>query len=81
MVSYLNSAIAAKANGIATTVITATSFTAPVMNAMNAGIPVISYNADGVVNNGVATIGTNRPATWARRSTTPAWRWATGSSP
>jgi simple sugar transport system substrate-binding protein len=60
MVSYLNTAIAAKANGIATTVITATSFTAPVMNAMNAGIPVISYNADGVVNNGVATIGTNR---------------------
>jgi len=60
MVSYLNTAIAAKANGIATTVITATSFTAPVGNAMNAGIPVISYNADGVVNNGVATIGTNR---------------------
>jgi simple sugar transport system substrate-binding protein len=60
MVSYLNSAIAAKASGIATTVITATSFTAPVMNAMNAGIPVISYNADGVVNNGVADIGTNR---------------------
>ena len=60
MVSYLNSAIAAKANGIATTVITATSFTTPVKNAMNAGIPVISYNADGVVNNGVATIGTNR---------------------
>jgi simple sugar transport system substrate-binding protein len=60
MVSYLNSATAAKANGIATTVITATSFTTPVMNAMNAGIPVISYNADGVVNNGVATIGTNR---------------------
>jgi simple sugar transport system substrate-binding protein len=60
MVSYLDSAIAAKANGIATTVIDATSFTTPVMNAMNAGIPVISYNADGVVSNGVATIGTNR---------------------
>ena len=60
MVSYLNTAIAAKANGIATTVITATSFTTPVMNAMNAGIPVISYNADGVVNKGVADIGTNR---------------------
>ena len=60
MVSYLDSAIAAKANGIATTVIDATSFTTPVMNAMNAGIPVISYNADGVVNNGVANIGTNR---------------------
>ena len=60
MVSYLNTAIAAKANGIATTVITATSFTTPVKNAMNAGIPVVSYNADGVVNNGVADIGTNR---------------------
>ncbi len=60
MVSYLNSAIAAKANGIATTVITATSFTTPVKNAMNAGIPVISYNADGIVTNGVPDIGTNR---------------------
>jgi simple sugar transport system substrate-binding protein len=60
MVSYLDSAIAAKANGIATTVVDATSFTTPVMNAMNAGIPVISYNADGVVSHGVATIGTNR---------------------
>jgi simple sugar transport system substrate-binding protein len=60
MVSYLNTAIAAKANGIATTVITATSFTTPVKNAMDAGIPVISYNADGVVNNGTPDIGTNR---------------------
>ena len=60
MVSYLNTAIAAKANGIATTVINATSFTTPVANAMNAGIPVISYNADGVVSKGVADIGTNR---------------------
>ena len=60
MVSYLSSAIAAKANGIATTVITATSFTTPVKNAMDAGIPVVSYNADGVVTNGVPDIGTNR---------------------
>jgi simple sugar transport system substrate-binding protein len=60
MVSYLDTAIAAKANGIATTVINATSFTTPVMNAMNAGIPVVSYNADGVVSHGVADIGTNR---------------------
>jgi simple sugar transport system substrate-binding protein len=60
MVSYLNTAIAAKANGIATTVITATSFTTPVKNAMDAGIPVISYNADGVVTNGTPDIGTNR---------------------
>ena len=63
MVSYLNSAVSAKADGIATTVISSTGFTTPVGNAMNAGIPVISYNADGTVNSkGVADIGTNRLA-------------------
>jgi simple sugar transport system substrate-binding protein len=60
MVSYLGTAIAAKADGIATTVINATAFTTPVANAMSAGIPVITYNADGAVVNGVADIGTNR---------------------
>jgi simple sugar transport system substrate-binding protein len=60
MVSYLNTAISAKAAGIATTVINATSFTTPVKNAMDAGIPVVSYNADGLVTNGVPDIGTNR---------------------
>jgi simple sugar transport system substrate-binding protein len=61
MVSFLNSAITAKANGIATTVIDATAFTAPVKSAMDAGIPVVSYNADGIVKpGGVADIGTNR---------------------
>jgi simple sugar transport system substrate-binding protein len=60
MVSYLDTAIAAKANGIATTVINATSFTTPVANAMSAGIPVVSYNADGVYVSGKADIGTNR---------------------
>jgi len=61
MVSFLNSAIAAKASGIATTVIDATAFTAPVKSAMDAGIPVVSYNADGIVKpGGIADIGTNR---------------------
>jgi simple sugar transport system substrate-binding protein len=61
MVSFLNNAIAANAAGIATTVINATGFTAPVQKAMQAGIPVISYNADGTVNSkGVPSIGTNR---------------------
>jgi len=63
MVSFLNTAIAAKAAGIATTVISATGFTAPVKKAMDAGIPVVSYNADGTVNSkGVPDIGTNRLA-------------------
>src|SRR5215472_12001371 len=60
MVSFLDSAIAAKANGIATTVISSTGFTAPVARAMNAGVPVVSYNADGTVTKGVPDIGTNR---------------------
>ena len=62
MVSYFNSAISAKAAGIAYAGIDATSFTKPVKNAMNAGIPVISYNADGLVKKGVPDIGTNRLA-------------------
>jgi simple sugar transport system substrate-binding protein len=61
MVSFLQTAISAKANGIATTVINSTGFTTPVMDAMNAGIPVVSYNADGVyTSSGAPVIGTNR---------------------
>jgi simple sugar transport system substrate-binding protein len=60
MVAFLDSAIAAKANGIATTVISSTGFTAPVAKAMNAGIPVVTYNADGTVTKGVPDMGTNR---------------------
>ncbi len=62
MVSYFNTAIAAKASGIAYAGIDATSFKTPTMNAMNAGIPVISYNADGLINKGVSDIGSNRLA-------------------
>jgi len=61
MVSAINSAVAAKAAGIATTLTNSTSFTTPVGNAMSAGIPVVSYNADGNVSaSGVPDIGTNR---------------------
>jgi simple sugar transport system substrate-binding protein len=62
MVSYFNEAIAAKAGGIATTVPTATGFTSVVKTAMDDGIPVVSYNADGVYVNGKPVIGTNRLA-------------------
>jgi simple sugar transport system substrate-binding protein len=62
MVSFLDEAIAANAGGIATSVINATGFTAPVAKAMNAGIPVVTYNADGTYVNGKPVIGTNRLA-------------------
>jgi simple sugar transport system substrate-binding protein len=58
MVSATNSAISSKANGIAIAVVSSTAFTAPVKNAMNDGIPVVSYNADG----NVGDPGTNRLA-------------------
>jgi simple sugar transport system substrate-binding protein len=60
MVSYMNDAISAKADGIALSVPSATGFSSVVSNAMSAGIPVVSYNADGVFANGKAVIGTNR---------------------
>src|SRR5258707_578673 len=64
MVSYMKTAIAPSAAGIATTVINSspsdTTFTNPVKQAMDAGIPVVSYNADGPILKGVPTPGTNR---------------------
>jgi len=62
MAAQIDAAVAAKAAGIATTLIDSTSFTTPVGNAMSAGIPVLSYNADGDVNKGVPDIGCNRLA-------------------
>jgi simple sugar transport system substrate-binding protein len=64
MTSAINTAVAAKANGIATCVINSSpgdkSFATPVAAAMSAGIPVVSYNADGPLIKGVPTPGTNR---------------------
>jgi simple sugar transport system substrate-binding protein len=62
MVAQINAAVAAKAAGIATVLTDSTSLTTPVGNAMAAGIPVLSYNADGDVKNGVPNIGCNRLA-------------------
>jgi simple sugar transport system substrate-binding protein len=63
MVAQINAAVSAKAAGIATTLIDSSSFTTPVANAMSAGIPVVSYNADGLVSKtGVPDIGCNRLA-------------------
>jgi len=60
MLTSFNSAVAAKSPGIATTVVSATAFTSPIDNALKAGIPVVTYNANGATNNptnGLAYIG------------------------
>jgi simple sugar transport system substrate-binding protein len=61
MISAANTAVSAKATGIATSVIDS-SMATPVKNAMDAGIPVITYNADGIYTHGVPQIYTNRLA-------------------
>jgi simple sugar transport system substrate-binding protein len=58
MVNATNSAISAKADGIALAVIDKSAFKEPVDKALDAGIPVVSYNADGARDDK----GTNRLA-------------------
>src|SRR6201996_6191974 len=62
MVSAFDPAVASKVSGIALAAISSTAFTAPVKNAMDKGIPVVTYNADGEYVNGQPQIGTNRLA-------------------
>jgi simple sugar transport system substrate-binding protein len=47
MINAFNGAIASKADGIAVAVIDKVAFEAPIKKALAAGIPVVSYNADG----------------------------------
>jgi simple sugar transport system substrate-binding protein len=51
MVNATNAAVSAKADGLALAVTDARAFTEPVNKALDAGIPVVSYNADGEPNN------------------------------
>ena len=47
MVTAMKTAITSKADGIAVALIDKSAFNAPTEQAMSAGIPVVSYNADG----------------------------------
>jgi simple sugar transport system substrate-binding protein len=58
MVNATKTAISAKADGIALAVVDKDAFNAPVDQALSAGIPVVSYNADGAKDDP----GTNRLA-------------------
>ncbi len=57
MVNAVNSAVAAKVNGIAVSLIDPTAFNAPVQSALNAGVPTVAYNADAATNPRLAYIG------------------------
>ena len=58
MVNAINTAISGKADGIAVAVVDKDAFRGPVDQALDAGIPVVSYNADGARDDP----GTNRLA-------------------
>ncbi len=60
MLSAFQAAVTAGSPGIATTVVSATAFTSPINSALSAGIPVVTYNANGASDNptnGLAYIG------------------------
>jgi simple sugar transport system substrate-binding protein len=57
MVNSINSAVTAKADGIATSLIDPKAFDAPVQAALKAGIPVVAYNADEPQTGRLAYIG------------------------
>jgi len=57
MVNAMNAAISAKADGIAVCLVDQKAFNAPTDKALQAGIPVIAYNADTTGNNRLAYIG------------------------
>jgi simple sugar transport system substrate-binding protein len=57
MVDAFNVGVAAKADGIAVALVDPTAFNAPTTQALAAGIPVVSYNADSTTNARMAYIG------------------------
>jgi simple sugar transport system substrate-binding protein len=60
MLQAFQAAVTAGSPGIATTVVSATSFTQPIASALSAGIPVVTYNANGSTaspTNGLAYVG------------------------
>jgi simple sugar transport system substrate-binding protein len=60
MLSAFNAAVTAGSPGIATTVVSATAFTNPINGALQGGVPVVTYNANGSTadpTNGLAYIG------------------------
>jgi len=60
MLSAFQAAVTAGSPGIATTVVSATSFVSPINQALSQGIPVVTYNANGASSNptnGLAYVG------------------------
>jgi len=57
MINAMNTAVASKADGIAVSLIDLHAFNAPVEKALQAGIPVVAYNADALTNKRLSYTG------------------------
>src|SRR5437588_5779817 len=57
MVNAFNTALTAKADGIAISLVDLHAFNSPVEKALSSGIPVVSYNADAAGNKRLAYVG------------------------
>jgi simple sugar transport system substrate-binding protein len=57
MVNAMNSAVSANVHGIGVSLVDLNAFNAPTTSALNAGIPVVAYNADAKGNARLAYIG------------------------
>lgn len=57
MVNAMNAAISAKADGIAVALVDTNAFNDPTTKALEAGIPVVAYNADATGNGRLAYVG------------------------
>jgi simple sugar transport system substrate-binding protein len=72
MLSAIQDAVTANSPGIATTVVDATAFISPINGALSAGIPVVTYNANGSSaspTNGLAYVGQDLLASWVEVGT------------
>jgi simple sugar transport system substrate-binding protein len=57
MINAMNTAVASKADGIAVSLVDLHAFNAPVEKALQAGIPVVAYNADAPTNKRLSYTG------------------------
>lgn len=74
MVDAMTTAISGDADGIAVAVVDTEAFTGPIQDALDAGIPVVSYNADGT------GLGSTRVSPMSVRTCMgPASRWESES--
>jgi hypothetical protein len=79
MVNAMNTAITGKADGIAVALVDTKAFNGPTQKALEAGIPVVSYNADATSNDRRASRSATPPTRSERTGSPSSSGWASCS--